>query len=383
MECSGFEESPFLKEVRQVGFCDVTACLDEFELVFDGVVSSVVSRVVAQVLHDVRIEVGVSVFGKVKMELPQGNQLVEDILRLQVGDFPFDDFLARFVVAALVLQAAFIACFGCGLQGKDVVADFCHTAPGHRAHLHDVSYFVGESPAGIAFENVFRVGYHAHCPVVSEVGDSVSVAEHVVVEVHAGQDTVFRDFAVFIQAHQLVLDADELVVGVDEFGSAVFGEFFQEFYGVGNLDVFSPGIHDWRDGLVKQTNPVLVGVAPGGVKVTVGFAGYEMDGDFRRLAGVFGEIADIGVGGRFHVNDVDSFFERNLLFVQSPAVGVFCGLHSFGRLAHQVWQQEADFLPLRLADQDDMPPLFQIDARHVVVFAESISDSEIFPRLAW
>ena len=124
MEFSGLEGSPFLKEVRQVGFCDVTACLDEFELVFDGLVSSVVSRVVAQVLHDVRIEVGVSVFGKVKMELPQGNQLVENILGLQVGDFPFDDFLARLVVAALALQAAFIACFGCGLQGKDVVADF-------------------------------------------------------------------------------------------------------------------------------------------------------------------------------------------------------------------------------------------------------------------
>ena len=178
------------------------------------------------------------------------------------------------------------------------------------------------------------------------------------------------------------MDADELVVGVDEFGSAVFGEFFQEFYGVGNLDVFSPGIHDRRDGLVKQANPVLVGVAPGGVKVAVGFAGHEVDGDFRRLAGVFGEVADIGVGGRFHVNDVDSFLERNLLFVQSPAIGVFCGLHSFGRLAHQVRQQEADFLPLRLADQDNMPPLFQIDARHVVVFAESVADSEIFPRLA-
>ena len=80
MEFSGLEESPFLKEVRQVGFCDVTACLDEFELVFDGLVSSVVSRVVAQVLHDVRIEVGVSVFGKVKMELHRGTSLLKTSL---------------------------------------------------------------------------------------------------------------------------------------------------------------------------------------------------------------------------------------------------------------------------------------------------------------
>ena len=76
----GFEESPFFEEVGQVGFCDVAACPDEFELVFDGIIPSVVSRVVAQVFHDVRVEVGMSVFGKVEMELPQGDQLVENVL---------------------------------------------------------------------------------------------------------------------------------------------------------------------------------------------------------------------------------------------------------------------------------------------------------------
>lgn len=80
MELSGFEESPSLEEVGQVGFCDVAAGFDEFELVFDGIIPSVISRVVAQVFHDVRVEVGMPVFGKVKMELPQGDQLVEDIL---------------------------------------------------------------------------------------------------------------------------------------------------------------------------------------------------------------------------------------------------------------------------------------------------------------
>lgn len=80
VELSGFEEAPFLEEVGQVGFCDVAACSDEFKLVFDGIIPSVVSRVVAQVFHDVRVEVGMSVFGKVEMELPQGDQFVEDIL---------------------------------------------------------------------------------------------------------------------------------------------------------------------------------------------------------------------------------------------------------------------------------------------------------------
>lgn len=70
MELSGFEESPFLEEVGQVGFCDVAAGFDEFELVFDRFISAVVSRVVAQVFHYVRVEIGISVFGKVKMELP-------------------------------------------------------------------------------------------------------------------------------------------------------------------------------------------------------------------------------------------------------------------------------------------------------------------------
>lgn len=80
MELAGFEETPFLEEVGQIGFCDVAACSDEFELVFDGIIPSVVSRVVAQVFHDVRVEVGMSVFGKVEMELPQGDQLVENVL---------------------------------------------------------------------------------------------------------------------------------------------------------------------------------------------------------------------------------------------------------------------------------------------------------------
>lgn len=80
MELSGFEEAPFLEEVGQVGFCGVAAGFDEFELVFDRFISAVVSRIVAQVLHYVRVEVGMSVFGKVEMELPQGDQLVEDIL---------------------------------------------------------------------------------------------------------------------------------------------------------------------------------------------------------------------------------------------------------------------------------------------------------------
>ena len=80
VELSGFEESPFLEEVSQVGFCDVAAGFDEFELVFDRFIPTVVSRVVAQVFHHVRIKVGMLVFGKVEVELPQGDQLVEDIL---------------------------------------------------------------------------------------------------------------------------------------------------------------------------------------------------------------------------------------------------------------------------------------------------------------
>lgn len=47
MELSGFEEAPFLEEVGQIGFCDVAACSDEFELVLDGVIPAVISRVVA------------------------------------------------------------------------------------------------------------------------------------------------------------------------------------------------------------------------------------------------------------------------------------------------------------------------------------------------
>ena len=72
MELSGFEEAPFLEEIGQIGFRDVTACPDEFELVFDRFISAVVSRVVTQIFHDVRVEVGMSVFGKVEMELPGG-----------------------------------------------------------------------------------------------------------------------------------------------------------------------------------------------------------------------------------------------------------------------------------------------------------------------
>lgn len=301
---------------------------------------------------------------------------------MQIGDFSVDDFLARLVVGTLALQAAFVARFGGGLQREDVVADFRHAAPGHRTHLHHVADFVGEAPAGVTLEDVFRIGHHSHGAIVSQVGDSITVAEHVVVEVHAGKDAVFRDFVVFLEAHQLVLDAYQFVVGVDQFSPAVPGEFFQEFDGVGNLDVFSPGVHDRRDGLVKQAYPVFIGIAPGGVEVAVDFARHEMDGDFRRRVGIVAEVADIGVGGRFHINDIDSFLEGNLLFVQSPAVGILRRLHSLGRLAHQVREQEADFTPIRLADQNDVPALFEIDARHVVVFAESLSDSEVFARLA-
>lgn len=242
--------------------------------------------------------------------------------------------------------------------------------------------FVGEAPAGVAFEDVFRIGHHSHRTIVSQVGYSITVAEHVVVEVHAGKDAVFRDFAVFLKAHQLVLDAYQLVVGVDEFSAALPGEFFQEFDGVGNLDVFSPGVHDRGDGLIKQAYPICVGVAPGSVEVAVGLARHEMDRDFRRRVGIIAEVADVGVGGRFYINDADSFLEGNLFFVQSPAVGILSRLYSFGRLAHQVREQEADFTPIRLADQNDMLALLEIDARHVVVFAESLSDSEVFARLA-
>lgn len=244
---------------------------------------------------------------------------------MQVGNFPIDDFLARLVVAALALQAAFVARFGGGLQREDVVADFRHAAPGHRAHLHHVADFVGETPAGVALEDIFRIGHHPHRAVVSQVSDSIAVAEHVVVEVHAGKDAVFRDFAVFLKAHQLVLDAYQLVVGVDEFGAAVPGEFFQEFDGVGNLDVFSPGIHDRGDGLVKQTRPIFIGVAPGGVKVAVDFARYEMDGDFRRVAGIVGEVADVGVGGCFYINDIDSFLKGYLFLCSPHPLGSFVG----------------------------------------------------------
>lgn len=167
------------------------------------------------------------------------------------------------------------------MKRENIVTDLRHAAPGHRAHLHDVSDFVGEAPAGVALEDVFRIGYHPHGAVVSQVGDSIAIAEHVVVEVHTGKDAVFRDFAVFLKAHQLVLDADQFVVGVDEFSAAVPGEFFQEFNGVGNLDVFSPGVHNRRDGLVQQAHPVFVGVAPGGVEIPVDLARHEMDGDFR------------------------------------------------------------------------------------------------------
>lgn len=79
IEFPGFEEAPFLEEVAQVGFRDVAAGPDEFELVLDSVISAVVSRVVAEVFHHVRIEVGMAVFGEVQVELPQGDQFVEDV----------------------------------------------------------------------------------------------------------------------------------------------------------------------------------------------------------------------------------------------------------------------------------------------------------------
>lgn len=80
VEFSGFEEAPLLEEVGQVGFGDVAAGFDEFELVLDGVVSAVVSCVVAEVFHHVGVEAGMSVFGKVQVKLPQGDQLIEKVL---------------------------------------------------------------------------------------------------------------------------------------------------------------------------------------------------------------------------------------------------------------------------------------------------------------
>lgn len=79
VEFPGFEESPFVEEVGQVGFRDVAAGLDEFKLVLDGVIPAVVSCVVAEVFHHVRIEVRMAVFGEVQVELPQGDQLVKDV----------------------------------------------------------------------------------------------------------------------------------------------------------------------------------------------------------------------------------------------------------------------------------------------------------------
>ena len=123
--------------------------------------------------------------------------------------------------------------------------------------------------------------------------------------------------------------------------------------------------------MIQQTFPVLIGLLFG-IKISVGFSGYEMDGDGRCGFRIIRKIVDIYISRFLHIDYVHSLVQAVFLFLQSPALGIFCRFETRSRLTHPVRNEQTHLASVQIAHQYYIFTLLQIHAGDVLVAAVSV-----------
>ena len=142
--------------------------------------------------------------------------------------------------------------------------------------MKDVACLVAESPAGVSLGYDVGICHHSHCSLVSEIGDPVTVPEHVVVVIDPRENAVGWDLVVFDQTQNSVMMKEHCVIIPHEFRSLSPGVNVKPLYGVGDLDVFAPGIKNGGYGIIEKLVPILV-VVLAAIEVSVHLASQEMN----------------------------------------------------------------------------------------------------------
>ena len=123
--------------------------------------------------------------------------------------------------------------------------------------------------------------------------------------------------------------------------------------------------------MIQQTFPVLIGLLFG-IKISVGFSGYEMDGDGRCGFRIIRKIVDIYISRFLHVDYVHSLMQAVFLSFQSPSLRVLGRFETRSRLAHPVRDEQTHLTSVQIAHQHHILTLLQIHAGDVLVAAVSV-----------
>ena len=227
--------------------------------------------------------------------------------------------------------------------------------------------FVVHAPVAVNIRTKGRF----HGTFIAEESHSVAVAEHKVIEVHARQNALRWNTVVFDGSVEGVLLLHNLVVGLSQFLSFLIAELLQELHRISQLHVACLDIHNRTHGLVQQAFPVLIGLLFG-IKISVDFSGYEMDGDGRCGFRIIRKIVDIYISRFLHVDYVHSLMQAVFLSFQSPALRIFSRFETRSRLTHPVRNEQTHLASVQVAHQHHILTFLQIHTGDVLIAAVSV-----------
>ena len=235
--------------------------------------------------------------------------------------------------------------------GVNVVGHFPGGYPFHGgAHLVDMAEFMGDAPG--AAGNLVRIAHFPHRAVVE--GGARAVRVHEAIPDHAAEHPVFRQHLVLVQAHDLLLHADDLVIQGDQFLPLVRAEFLEFLHRINQVHAAANDVHHLRGGIFQHLLPVAV-LAHASHEHAVHLAGRDGEPYLGSFLVVGREVFNVAQPLVFRLDDVDSRLE---------------GVGAAASVTPEVVDDQVQFFPFGVFhDQQHVLPFLKKDAGGVFKLA--------------
>ena len=237
---------------------------------------------------------------------------------------------------------------------------------------------MAESPAGIFIfcPHVNGIGHTFHG--IELEGYAITVAEHVVSVVDAGEDFIVCDVIVFFPANDFMLLRYQLFVNFNQLLSLSRCIFFQILYRVGQMYVASCCIENRIDSVGKHSVPIFVGIY-GCIEISVDLSSDKMYFNRIFFFRVVEVVIHIGKSCPFRslLYDVNTIFKFEPFKMETPILIAligskeFCDFHS----------QFTSFL--QPINNDNMFPRLKYNTCHMLICTVSVSNMQKFSQCFW
>ena len=279
---NGLEHARFPEKIRQVLSGGVAGVLHERKLELAVLLAPGIH--LDGLIKDIRIKVGITLPGylEIQLKLPQGGQLDKMVVHhrtvipagtlvrpaLDKPVFPLQNAVVQIGVEASTnhvavpaVDAFMLQAHAGGIQhvihvsGVNVIGHFSGGDPFHGgAHLVDVAELMGNPPG--AAGNPVRIADLLHGAVMK--GGPRAVRMHEPVPDHTAEHAVFGQHPVLVQAHDLLLHADNPVVQGNKLLPLVRTELFKFLHRIHQMHAAAHDVHNFRGGVFQHLLPVAV-----------------------------------------------------------------------------------------------------------------------------